>query len=49
MNTVIDLEQVIANRNKAEAECWEAIREDAKIADNQRDYWKCQNSGMEVN
>ena len=43
----MDLEQAVINRDKAEEECWKAIREDARIAENIRDYWRSQNSGAE--
>jgi len=47
MNTVNDLEQAIINRDKAEEELLKAIREDARIAENMKDYWKHLNSGAE--
>ena len=34
-------------RDKAEAEFLTALKEDSRIADNMRDYWKHQNCGAE--
>jgi len=47
-----ELKKAVENRNKAEADYWKAledlqkaIREDAKIAEGQRDIWLNQQSG----
>lgn len=45
--TVVDLERALLNRNKAEEECWKAIREDSKVSDNMASYWKNRQSGAE--
>ena len=42
-----DLERAVINRNKAAAELLKAIREDARIADNMKDYWCHQVSDTE--
>ena len=45
--SIQDIEVLIQLRDEAEAECWKQLKEDSRIADNMRDYWKHQNSGAE--
>ena len=43
----LSLVQLATARDKAEAAFRTMLKEDSQIADNMRDYWKCQNSGAE--